>query len=331
MSARSGVYSIVNKVNGKTYIGQGSNIYQRWRQHRHALSKGAHTNRHLQAAWAHYGADAFAFAIVTEYLPEHLGAEEIKALALVPETLRYNIGVAGNNPTVGLKKRESSKLQQSRSKGGRAFFAEDVTTGIVRRFEHVGEAASAGFYRAHVYTCLHGRRTTHLGHRFFYDPTSISTPKPVTTNTFKEKRSREVIGTSCTTGEELRFAYVSSVEQNNAFKRTGVIKCLAGEMSTHRGYKWHYADGLPHKTMSAENRAKLSVGARKLGGSRTVIGTHKDTGEVVTFPYIRAASKTLNLKPSYIHLVLAGKMLQAGGYVWTYADGLPHNARPRRQ
>jgi group I intron endonuclease len=60
----SGVYGIVNKTNGKQYIGSSVNIEIRWQQHKHDLARGLHHSRHLQRAWDKYGGDNFDFVIL---------------------------------------------------------------------------------------------------------------------------------------------------------------------------------------------------------------------------------------------------------------------------
>jgi group I intron endonuclease len=62
----SGIYSIVNKVNGHRYIGSAVDIPARWRSHKHHLNKGSHHSAHLQSAWNKYGSDCFQFVVLEE-------------------------------------------------------------------------------------------------------------------------------------------------------------------------------------------------------------------------------------------------------------------------
>lgn len=62
--ARSGIYQIVNTVNGKRYIGSAKSLKVRWRQHLGMLRKGAHHSPHLQGSWNAYGESAFRFEVV---------------------------------------------------------------------------------------------------------------------------------------------------------------------------------------------------------------------------------------------------------------------------
>jgi len=54
-----GIYSIVNVINNKVYIGSTKSLYKRLIHHRHRLRNNSHSNKHLQNAWNKYGEDNF--------------------------------------------------------------------------------------------------------------------------------------------------------------------------------------------------------------------------------------------------------------------------------
>ena len=63
----SGIYKIINKVNGKYYVGSSENILSskgRWAKHKRFLNKNTHPNKHLQSAWNKYTEESFNFIIV---------------------------------------------------------------------------------------------------------------------------------------------------------------------------------------------------------------------------------------------------------------------------
>jgi len=74
--ANTGIYEIVNLVNGKRYIGGSVDIRQRWREHKSGLSRGRHHSKALQRAWNKYGGDAFAFRILALCTRDALEATE---------------------------------------------------------------------------------------------------------------------------------------------------------------------------------------------------------------------------------------------------------------
>lgn len=73
-----GIYAIVNKINGKQYIGSSKSIHNRWiNNHLPTLKSGNHFNRHLQSAWNKYGGNNFELQLIEECkelkLPEREG------------------------------------------------------------------------------------------------------------------------------------------------------------------------------------------------------------------------------------------------------------------
>src|ERR1043165_6253801 len=108
--ALSGIYEIVNLVNGKRYIGSAVRIEARWSVHRHLLGKGDHHSRHLQNAWSKYGSKAFGFKIIAVCAPAELIKREQEFIdRLKPEykTLRK----AGS--TLGLKWSPEARARHS--------------------------------------------------------------------------------------------------------------------------------------------------------------------------------------------------------------------------
>ena len=67
----SGIYKIINKINGKYYVGSSVNIKDypnnRWSRHIADLNANRHHNDYLQRAWNKYGKDAFEFIIIENY------------------------------------------------------------------------------------------------------------------------------------------------------------------------------------------------------------------------------------------------------------------------
>ena len=70
-----GIYKIENKINGKIYIGQSTNINKRLTNHKSLLRGNKHYNNHLQSAFNKYGEDNFIFEII-----DICGIDELDAL-----------------------------------------------------------------------------------------------------------------------------------------------------------------------------------------------------------------------------------------------------------
>lgn len=77
MVLQTGVYAIVNTVNGKQYRGSAAvSFTRRWLVHRSTLNRGKHCNKHLQSAWNLYGASKFRFLVLERTSPEDCVARE---------------------------------------------------------------------------------------------------------------------------------------------------------------------------------------------------------------------------------------------------------------
>lgn len=59
-----GIYIIEHTASARRYVGSAVDLENRLATHRSQLRAGKHKNRFLQAAWAKYGEEAFAFAFL---------------------------------------------------------------------------------------------------------------------------------------------------------------------------------------------------------------------------------------------------------------------------
>jgi group I intron endonuclease len=73
-----GIYCISNATTGDCYIGQATDIYERWHVHKSKLKSGQHNNQHLLNAWMKHGAGAFTVAVL-EVMPKGCTKEDITA------------------------------------------------------------------------------------------------------------------------------------------------------------------------------------------------------------------------------------------------------------
>ena len=97
MTRLSGIYRIVNKTNGKYYIGSSNDIHKRWQYHKKDLTKGNHHSPYLQRSWNKHGKDNFDFLIVETNIPEsELLIVEQKYIDASKENECYNVSrIAG--------------------------------------------------------------------------------------------------------------------------------------------------------------------------------------------------------------------------------------------
>jgi group I intron endonuclease len=100
----SGIYKIINKVNGKYYVGSSVDIKRRWiRGHRYKLNNNKHNNFHLQCAWNKYGKENFILEIIELVDNSNLIEKEQEFLNIALKEIDkcYNQKFKANNNIVG--------------------------------------------------------------------------------------------------------------------------------------------------------------------------------------------------------------------------------------
>lgn len=322
----AGIYRIKNTENGKCYIGQTSNLAARWRTHLHRLRAQKHDNPHLQAAWAFYGEAAFAYEIIKMCSVADLDTEEVAAIAMVAPDQLYNITPGGGHSTRGTKFSRQRRIDHSRQRGGKPFFAVKLRTGEITRYEFTTEAAEddKGFRARTIAQALQGQIKTHNGYSFHHDHDEA---KRVALDPDswrpKDPRSRQIIGTSLSTGEVRHYKCIGDVRADG-FSRASVSRCLRGQsMFQHKGFAWKYADGKEHQPMPVDWRLSIAVGH---AGGRPIEGTSTVSGEVVRFRSLKDAADHFQCHSSAIHHALSKPGRQSARHTWRYISVAEFNA-----
>lgn len=71
-----GIYSILNKINRKIYIGSSIDIEKRIKEHKTELKGGYHKNKHLTDSYNKYGLESFEFEVLEECEEQFLHSQE---------------------------------------------------------------------------------------------------------------------------------------------------------------------------------------------------------------------------------------------------------------
>lgn len=112
---KSGIYRIINVVNGKFYLGSAVNMEHRFTTHRWNLDRNQHPNKYLQSAWNKYGFENFEFVKIEHCERKFL---LVKEQAWIDWTKCYNREIGYNsrklaNSNAGIKWTEKRKLEWS--------------------------------------------------------------------------------------------------------------------------------------------------------------------------------------------------------------------------
>jgi group I intron endonuclease len=118
----SGVYGIINIVNGKMYIGSSINLASRVTIHKRALRLNNHSNKHLQYAYNKYGESMFVYFNIECCNKSKLLEREqfwIDNLNVVEEG--YNVCPIAGSGMLGRKHTQAALKKISEAGKGRVF------------------------------------------------------------------------------------------------------------------------------------------------------------------------------------------------------------------
>lgn len=120
---KAGIYALVNKENGKRYVGRSVDLEKRKNTHLWMLKNGRHPNCHLQRAWDN--GQRFEFVILEECEACKCNEREIYWIAYYDSMkVGYN-QCEGGQATTGYRFTDEAKRKISKSNTGRKF-SEDV-------------------------------------------------------------------------------------------------------------------------------------------------------------------------------------------------------------
>lgn len=136
----SGIYKIVNKVNGKYYIGSSRNVNKRISEHLSELSNKKHCNKKLQNAYNKYGEEIFKFEIISKCPIQYLLRLEYWFI----KTLNpfYNIIKVQEDYKIKFSAKHETKLRNSiNPRGSLAVIVFDINNNFIAEFVNISRCA----------------------------------------------------------------------------------------------------------------------------------------------------------------------------------------------
>lgn len=117
------VYSILNRVNGKQYIGGTIDTKSRWLNHKNSLNNNIHFNRCLQEDWNKFGENAFDFLLLEPVsAPDELVECELRWFLSLDNLYNINKPVGENHNGSWKMPSDEIKQQMSISRKGEKHF-----------------------------------------------------------------------------------------------------------------------------------------------------------------------------------------------------------------
>src|SRR3990167_742146 len=245
---KSGIYHIVNKINGKIYVGSAMDLRQRKNAHFSELRRQVHRNQILQRAYNKYGENNFKFKIVALCPMEYL--IKLEQWFIDNCSSKYNIAPKAGNcfgkhhsketkKKIGDKKRGLKQTDKTIGlrveKTSKPVFQYDLNGIYVTSFSSIAEAGRqiGGVIKPDIGRVARTEKGTALKYQWrFYKinkirETVINQQRPVICKNLK--------------GEVLcEYKNVSSAARALNAQVSNVTSCLKGRLKTSAGYKFEY-------------------------------------------------------------------------------------------
>lgn len=141
----SGVYIITCLVNGKYYVGESIDVFQRIKKHKEMLIGKRHQNIFLQRAVNKYGINQFSFELLEVYPQQVLKAmEHYWCYWLNAHDDRYGYNLRGTEPNDKLGRPHQSSIEKAAAKNrGRKANPESVKKAMETRMKTIQDR---GYY-----------------------------------------------------------------------------------------------------------------------------------------------------------------------------------------
>lgn len=184
----SGIYQIVNLINGKFYIGSAVDLNRRGKRHFRDLRLNKHDNKYLQNSYNKYGEESFRFLVLEHVIyKEMLIEREQYYLDIFYDNCNdcYNISpTAGSNlgrimseeqklkiskTLMGHEHTEEAKLKMAIGQGSKPFLVytkEGFFIGIWINQRECSRELNLEF--RNINACLKGKRNSAGGYTFKY-------------------------------------------------------------------------------------------------------------------------------------------------------------------
>lgn len=267
MRVSSGVYEILNLVNGKRYVGSSINLKSRRWRHFSNLRNGRHENEHLQRSWDRYGGDSFVFRVVLECDKDELLEKEQELIDSYEFSSLYNILKFAYSAR-GYEISSEARRKISESKMGHEVSAE---TRKKLSKAHAGKTVSEST-RAKISTAMVGNQ-----HLLGYEPSTETRLRlseagkgRITSDETKQRQSEAAKGRKVS--DETRKKNHEAAKSNwgnEEYRKRQTERVMSDYV------KQKLADANTGRVISVEAREKMSIARRGKPGRKNSEETKK--------------------------------------------------------
>ena len=228
---KPGLYKLTCKVNGKVYIGETQNLYNRINQHRRNTENQVVSKAIRKHSW-----ENFEIEIIDTF--DTIDNIELLALetayiefydCLAKNEKGYNVCIFSNN-CIGIKHSEETKAKLSELNKGQnnSFYGKKHSKETKRKMSE----AKIGRFR--------GKESPHFGKK--RPEWLVEKLRKARLGTINPARWRKIIQINKDTNEVIKIweSITAAAKSLGKKESSGIRRCLIGETKTAFGYFWKY-------------------------------------------------------------------------------------------
>ena len=299
----SGIYSILNIINNKRYIGQSQDISLRWTKHKQALNNKKHENKRLQNAWNKYGEGSFVFSILELCPVELLNQQEVYWISYYNSMENgYNL-CEGGNGIRGYKHTQKEIEKMIQIQKPKSVLQLDLELNIVCKFASASQAAKSGYGQARTIKTICERKNhqkTLCGYIWVYEEDYLANNIDWDYYLNNNKTQRKPIKQYDYLGRHVKtWDSIYQIVKELGYSATSIINVAKGKRKNEHayGFYWKYDDG---------NKIQITVDYYE---QYTLDGVF-----VCSFRSIKEFAKSNNLSESSIQKCISGKLKSNFGF-----------------
>jgi len=245
-----GIYQIINKINGKIYIGQSIDIERRWNQHRYG--KGSII---LRNAIKKYGVESFEFEVL-ETINYTTKNEVIETLTKLEQKWfddkkpylkenGYNINKS-SKPNLPIVRPDGygeiiSKIKIDNNHCGKGVKQYNKNGEFIKEWKSAAQIErELGYHAENISACCLRKQKSSNGFIWRFSTDTI-TNEDIEKIKYRPKPIIKQIRQLTLNGVEVKiWGSYKELVLNSEFDNRPVKKCCLGERINYKGYKWEY-------------------------------------------------------------------------------------------
>lgn len=294
-----GIYKITNLVNGKVYIGQSQDIYNRWYDHKKD-SRKKKTNIALYRAFNKYGIENFSFEIIEKCSLEELDDKEIYYIMKYHSYINLEDS-NGYNMTIG---GALCHTHVGNDDQGKMVYQYDIDGNFIAQHRNQQKAAnSVGCKDSTAIKNALNRNGLCGGYQWRCEYFDKIEP-------FEKKYKRKKVYQYSINGDFIQeFENTTEASLYIGCTQSLIELCCEEKCKTGKNYRWSYS-----KQEKLPSLPKIIQPSKW----KVVEQYNKDGSFMQEFPCAKIASEQTNISLRSIQHCLAGETKTAYGYIFKY-------------